>query len=88
MEPFQNAPKERVQERIGEKISDEPVPQNLEEIVKLVRLTLRAIVDVPDPQIMMTIVEVVELSSRSGFLRGFVNAWLIDNLQSCLFDML
>ena len=49
-------PLERVSERIGEQIVDEPVPQNLKEIVELASLTsttadFRAIVDVPDPQI-------------------------------------
>ena len=55
VECVQNAPKVRVSERIGEQISDKPMPQILKEIVELVRLTsatvdLRAIVDVPDLQ--------------------------------------
>lgn len=56
MEPVQVAPQERVSERIGEQIVDEPVPQNLKEIVELARLAsatadVREILDVPDPQI-------------------------------------
>ena len=38
----------------------------------------RSIVDVLIPQIMETIAEAVELSSMSGFLRGFVSAQLVD----------
>ena len=43
----------------------------------------RQTVDVLTIQIMETIVEALELSSRSGFLRGFVSAQLFDKLMSC-----
>ena len=57
--------------------------QNSEEIVGLVSLTSamadrRAIVDVPIPQIMETLVATVEVPSMSRFQRGFVSALLVD----------
>ena len=45
--------------------------------------TVEQTVDVLIAQIMETIVEALELSSRSGFLRGFVSAKLFDKLMSC-----
>ena len=59
-----HSPKKRISNRVSQ-LADEPVPQNLEVIAKLVRWTAamadrRAIVDVPIPQIVKTNVEIVE----------------------------